>query len=1169
MPSLPACRSFLVTVTWMAVAALGTACRFGETTEPGPPVEERGALVMAIDGLPTGVAAQVAVNGPGGYFQALTLSGTLSGLTAGTYTVTIASVTHEGSIYAASPTTYQVTVAAGATVHAPPVSYNLTTGFLSVSFAGLPGSAAAQIRIVGPQGYNTTVSQPQTIAGLLPGTYSLEAYEVVAGGATWAAAVPIVTVVVAPVLAPASASFAYALASGALTVNVSGLPGVTAALVRLAGPGGFTLTLTGTTTITNMAPGTYTITPDPVSVGADVYRAPGPVTVQVPVGETPVTFPVTYTLATGRLTITSSGLPQGAPVPSFQVSGPGGYAVTAASGTTLAGLTPGAYSVTAPPVSTGTATYLPAPAAQAVTVPASATPVVAGVAYALGTGSLLVSITGLPVGAAPSVVVSGPGGFSTIVETSTTLHNLTPGTYTVTASSVTSGVHAYAPSPAQQQVAVQAVVNPAQAPVAYAISSGLLSITVSGLPNGVPAAITVTGPGGYQQAVAASVTLSGLVPGVYQVTAAVVVANGTFSPSPPSQNVGVSASVSATSASVAYAPTTNSLTVIVSGLTGGVPASVTVAGPGGYSATVQSTQTLVAVPAGTYTITASSVKNGCVTFAPDPLSQLVTVNPGASPSATVHYTPDSVVGINLCIAGAYLTQSVQTFGGAVPLVAGRNGLLRVFAMASIPNADLPQVRVRFYKAGALLSTVVIPSPGASVPLSVDEGNLGASWNATVSGALLQPGLSMLVDVDPANQVAETSEADNLFPASGTAAPLDIRTTSTLNIRFVPVIQQNGDTGRISEANRAAFVDPMLRMFPVAAIDADLHAAYVTFAPQLQSNGNNWSAVLNEINTLRVVEGATRYYYGVVRVGPCSPSTSTCYTSGVAGLGYIGLPAAIGWDYPGSGPSVMAHELGHNFGRYHAPCGGPSGVDPAWPHATHPGAQIGNFGYDIVSGVLKSAVSTFDLMSYCDPEWISDYTYRAIQTYRAANPMVASARIQRASSRGLLVWGRIDRGQLILEPAFEVDAPATLPARPGPHRLEVFGTGGETLYSLSFAGDPIADAADPDEQTFAFVIPVAQLRGTEPARLRFSALGRQVERRATGFVGVPSASRPSPGRVRLAWNQSAPAALIRNARTGQVLAVARGGAVDLVDSGDELDVTVSDGVRSVRTRLRPR
>ena len=150
------------------MAAALASCTPGDATDPGTPVDQVGSLVISIGGLPDGVAAQVAVNGPAGFFRAVAASATLAGLAPGAYTITIANVTHEQSVYSASPGNQVVLVPAGGTASAAPVAYALATGFLTVSFAGLPGTAAAEIVITGPAGYSRTVAQPLTIAGLVP-----------------------------------------------------------------------------------------------------------------------------------------------------------------------------------------------------------------------------------------------------------------------------------------------------------------------------------------------------------------------------------------------------------------------------------------------------------------------------------------------------------------------------------------------------------------------------------------------------------------------------------------------------------------------------------------------------------------------------------------------------------------------------------------------------------------------------------------------------------------------------------------------------------------------------------------------------------------------------------------------------------------------------------------
>ena len=67
-----------------------------------------------------------------------------------------------------------------------------------------------------------------------------------------------------------------------------------------------------------------------------------------------------------------------------------------------------------------------------------------------------------------------------------------------------------------------------------------------------------------------------------------------------------------------------------------------------------------------------------------------------------------------------------------------------------------------------------------------------------------------------------------------------------------------------------------------------------------------------------------------------------------------------------------HELGHNHGREHAPCG-VSG-DANYPYN---GGSIGVYGYDLLTGQLFSPNEHADMMSYCDPTWISDYNFLAL------------------------------------------------------------------------------------------------------------------------------------------------------------------------------------------------
>jgi hypothetical protein len=224
--------------------------------------------------------------------------------------------------------------------------------------------------------------------------------------------------------------------------------------------------------------------------------------------------------------------------------------------------------------------------------------------------------------------------------------------------------------------------------------AGSLAVSVSGLPAGADAAITVTGPSGYSRDVSASETLTGLLPGGYTVVAGAVSSGGqSYQPAAPSQTVTVSASPA--TANVVYGVAGASLTVNVAGLPPGASAAIHVSGPNGYAADLTGTVTLGGLDPGPYTVTAQSVSPGGTTYNPSPGSQIANVALGAGASASVGYTAGASGGLNLRIDGVYLTQSVQTYTGAVPLVKDRDGYLRVFVTANQSNLATPQVQVRF------------------------------------------------------------------------------------------------------------------------------------------------------------------------------------------------------------------------------------------------------------------------------------------------------------------------------------------------------------------------------------------------------------------------------------------------------------------------------------------
>jgi peptidase M66-like protein len=690
-------------------------------------------------------------------------------------------------------------------------------------------------------------------------------------------------------------------------------------------------------------------------------------------------------------------------------------------------------------------------------------------------------------------------------------------------------------------------------------STGSLALAVVGLPPGTAAAVTVTGPGGYSHLTEGSETLSGLMPGAYTVAAEPVSGNGqNYQPAQSFQSVTVTEGATAATAQITYGTAGAGFTLTISGLPPGMAASVRVSGPNGYDAPVTATTTLSGLEAGVYTVAAQSVSSSGTEYDPSPGTQSVNVTDGAAASASVDYTQAASAGLNLRIDGMYLTQSVQTYTGTVPLVKDRGGFLRVFVTATQSNLAAPSVRVRFAVSGVLTKDTILGANGLSAPLSPDQGTLAASWNMPVPGALIQPNLTILAEVDPANTVAETNESDNLFPSGGTPLAFDVRTTSAFAVRFVPILQTvNGLQGDVNSTSMANYLAATMQMHPLAAYDADMRAPLSTDAPAVDAGSSAaWTQVLNELKAKRVADGNSRYYYGVVK---------PTYSSGIAGIGYVGVPVAIGWDKSGA-DQVAAHEWGHNWGRQHAPCGDAANPDLNYPYAR---GIIGVYGFDVASQSIKPPMSS-DLMGYCNNEWISDYNYVAVLTYRGTHADVETAFAQ-AMQPCLLVWGRIVDGQPVLEPAFQVVTRPSLPSAAGPYTVEGRAADGSSVFRVSFAPDQVADDPAGGAQ-FAFALPLQPDRAERLVAMDLVESGRPIASvRAPAGSAVAAArveaTRLGGGRVGLRWDASThPMLMVRDPVTGEVLSFARGGRSEVVTDRVELDFQLSTGVRGRSTRL---
>jgi hypothetical protein len=556
---------------------------------------------------------------------------------------------------------------------------------------------------------------------------------------------------------------------------------------------------------------------------------------------------------------------------------------------------------------------------------------------------------------------------------------------------------------------------------------------------------------------------------------------------------------------------------------------------------------------------------GTWTMGPDPGPNELRASAGALGSvAFVAEARDAT--INLSVSGVHLNQGNQSIDQAFGLVEGRPALLRVIVSSNEAHEWAPSVRVRLYEGATLLRDTVLPPTAGGLQTDPDPYRLDHTWNLRLEAADVVSDLAVSVTVDPDDEIAEIDEADNEYPGGG-PAPLGVRTLAPLRLVLFPIeAVTNGTTAEVNAGNLEQLLASTRRMLPVEDVETTIRSPFST--EEDLSTPTGWSTLLSDLQALRTSESAAdEYYHGIIR-----------NFSGIAYGGLAYVPGSNGSSFRTGlsveHPDVIVHELGHNLGRPHSPCGGAGGPDPGYPH---PDATLGGPGYDVVTDVLIADPAYRDFMSYCSPEWTSDYTFRRILDWRTDDPRVPAGGSVAAAAgpavRGLLLWGRIGPDGVVLNPALELEAPRPSAPSAGPNVLRGLGESGEEIFRVAVEAVPVADG-DPAEAHFATFVPLAapaleSLRRVEVETPFGSAARVAASPAAPGEAPTVRLGSIGTGAVSLEWDAARhPIALVRDRASGAIVAFARGGeATVALPEADpaQLVVDLSDGVTTRRAR----
>ena len=318
----------------------------------------------------------------------------------------------------------------------------------------------------------------------------------------------------------------------------------------------------------------------------------------------------------------------------------------------------------------------------------------------------------------------------------------------------------------------------------------------------------------------------------------------------------------------------------------------------------------------------------------------------------------------------------------VDVIAERPGMLRVFVD---PGSS--------WETRTVAAVVELDVDGDTETFDAEQniGSSGSSDNSLNSTINVEiPGEYITEDTNLVSvkllEVEDDVDASGNDSGAEWTGDVDLRaryTGESVRIIIVPIEYRGDGSGRLpdtSESQMQLYRDGLMAQYPTREIDlvlADPMVVNYTISPF----GQGWGETLNEIYYTREGENAAfeEYYYGLFN--PASSFANFCSSGCIAGLSSLAQSPQDSWarvsmglGFSGQGSvDTMVHEIGHAHGREHAPCG----VQDAgyYPHS---GASIGVQGYDFVNRELKSTSAFTDFMGYCDPTWVSDYTYDWLQ-----------------------------------------------------------------------------------------------------------------------------------------------------------------------------------------------
>ncbi|MCL4835705.1 MAG: hypothetical protein KJZ86_24925 [Caldilineaceae bacterium] len=521
--------------------------------------------------------------------------------------------------------------------------------------------------------------------------------------------------------------------------------------------------------------------------------------------------------------------------------------------------------------------------------------------------------------------------------------------------------------------------------------------------------------------------------------------------------------------------------------------------------------------------------------------------PTATATPTSVVTPNT---LNYTAYAIEITQGIQDLNNTVPLIRGKTAWVRAYVRRASGESSLPvSARMRRVVNGAGSGSYVYPAnPGGKLapPTSPNRGQLNDAFYFPVpvdwvNGATLQ----VEVEVNPSKlqnggcgiwcvvfwwrDADETNYNDNTIRSP----LLTTQVVPTMGLKLYNVVySRNGVWYKATTAQMDEIESWLRRAYPIAGLNLQRSETTMPESSIYTSGKDDKgkptyyldAAKVNQrLELIRNIDKAFNpafrtqdRYYGL------ATNASGDFMRGLGG-GYIssgptGPRTSSGWqwelDSTSYGDWYAGHEIGHTWGRGHpVPAGyvsetdkrcGHSRSDPNYPYAN---AVIGGnpqvvwlggnfwltfppnryYGFDVAlrRPVVRGPDWT-DVMSYCQNEWMSDYTYNGIRAQMQAEGFaVTAAQAMAPAGDFLLVQGQIapdgnsaTLGEILTLPGASQPLPEA-----GAYNLELRGSGGALLASHPFTPTLYAEEGTANDGIGFVNLVIPAVSGTQTIELR--------------------------------------------------------------------------------------